>query len=190
MSDLDEFDQVKQHLNVREEPEGTVYTPPDGKPVNSEGIYLPDDPSTLTDRLINTERRYILPIAQVVARIFHVLPITDDVYRTVPMDLRDKLLNVIVSRSDIRQISSNIIGWPAIRVVVKQYEVVRIHVLRDFSKDTCDVTEMQLWVNLMNGYHLIRDPHGPIGPEALSAILTRYGDKEGILPAALVPAIR
>ena len=188
---MSEFDRMKPLLTPHEGPSDSVYTPPDHAPVDKEGIYTPDDPSTQTDRLVNTERKFILPIAQVVSRVFRVLPITDDVYRTIPQDRRATTLNVIVSRSDIQQMGSNVIAWPAVRVVVKQYEVVRIHVNRDFGRDTCDVFEMELWVNLHGNYDRVRPPDGvPIGPEALFKILTRYADKEGILPAAMIPLVR
>jgi len=192
MSDQEDFERVKPLLSVRDEPAGTIYTPPDGQPVDNEGIYLPDDPSVMTDRLVNWERRFLLPLAQIVSRVFRVLPITDDVYRTLPQDTRNSVLCVVLSRSEIQQVAgADAIRWPAIRVVVKQYEVVRINVVCDFSRKVCDVEFMDLWRNAKPGYERIIDPNGrAIGPQTIYQILTRYAAIEGILPSVMIPSVR
>ncbi len=108
----------KNVLKLRDEPAGTIYTPPDCDPLTKEGLYLPDDPSSQTDRLINTERKYLIPLAWHMAPIFRVHPITDDIYRQTPQQVRAERLSLVISRSDIKQVDSNVLEWPAIRVIV------------------------------------------------------------------------
>ena len=184
----------KNVLKLRDEPAGTIYTPPDGDPLTKEGLYLPDDPSSQTDRLINTERKYLIPLAWHMAPIFRVHPITDDIYRQTPQQVRAERLSLVISRSDIKQVDSNVLEWPAIRVIVKQYDVVRVVIRRDFSRDICEIRRLWLWSNSEGDYSSVEDPDGgDIDLQTMLEILAKYAALEGILrgaPIGPVPAVQ
>jgi len=179
----DGFDRV---ATEKFEPEGYIYKPPKGAPILSappDGVfYKVALPSQQTDKLQPYERRYTIPIAMAVAPIFGVVPIPDDVYRTAPEQSKLENMFCIFSRSNIKKLSSGILEWDAVVVVIRKFCVVRIECHLHPGDNTFYVRRVYLWSSNSQKYEVVEDPKDvKINPEVLPVILDQYATIEGIL---------
>ncbi len=180
----DQFtDQLKGYANVRTEPTSYEYEPPAGHPIlelpPEAKIYQLDEPTKQTDLLAAYERRHIIPIAMMIAPIFDVVPVPDDVYRAAPEYAKNNLFCVI-SRSGITR-DGDILNWDTVVVVVQRLCVVRINCDLEPQSDRFTIRRVFLWSQRLQRYELIQDPESPrIDPSALPYILDRYVAVEGI----------
>lgn len=163
-------------------PTDAIYSPPLHDALDNSGVYLPDDPTSELDRLINTERKYLIPIAWEMSRVFRTPPISDDFYRSVPETHKNARLFIVVSRTGIRAIKPGLIEWNAIRVLVKKYDVVRVTCRMDFSNDKFEIRKLWLWTNVKNDFVPVEDPQGlSIDVPTTIEVLARYAISEGII---------
>jgi len=170
----------------RYDPEGFIYQPPEGAPILSpppEGVfYRVALPSQQTDKLQPYERRYVIPVAMSIAPIFGVVPIPDDVYRTAPEQSKLTNLFCIFSRSNIRKLSSGILEWDAVVVVIRKFCVVRVECHLHPGNNLFYIRRVYLWSNTSERYEVVEDPKDvKINPEVLPVILDQYATIEGIL---------
>lgn len=163
-------------------PSDAIYTPPLHDAIDDTGIYLPDDPSTERDRLINTERKFLFPIAWAIAKVFRTPPITDDIFRSVPEEHKDSRLFLLVSRTGIKSVKSGIIEWDAIRVIVRRYDIIRVSCRMDFSTGKFEIRKVWLWTNYQNDWVPVEDPAGSaIDIPTLVEVLAQYALSEGVI---------
>ena len=176
-------DRLKKYANVREEPSNYTYDAPEGHPIlklpPSAKLYAPDEPTKQTDLLAPYERRHIIPIAMLVAPIFDVVPVPDDVFRAAPEFAKNNLF-CIISRSGIQR-DGGVLGWDAVVVVVKKLCVVRVTCALDPQNDRFTIKRVLLWSRRHQDYQEVRDPESPgVDPSVLPYILDRYNAVEGI----------
>jgi len=179
----DGFDRV---ATERFEPEGYIYQPPKGAPILGippEGVfYKVAQPSPQTDKLQPYERRYIIPIALAVSPIFDVSPIPDDVYRRTPEQSKLQNLFCIISRSNIKKLSSGTLEWDAVVVVARKFCVVRIQCHLHPGQDLFYIRRIYLWSKATQRYEVVEDPKDvKVSPEVIPVILDQYVAIEGIL---------
>jgi len=187
MSHEDEAQRVLQGMrNVGREVNvlgGGDYVPPKGVPIldlpPEAKIYKVDLPTKQTDLLIGYERRYIIPVALLVAPIFGAEAKPDDIYRALPEYAKNNL-HVIYSRSGITK-QDKVLNWDAIVVVVQKLCIVRINCDLDPVQDQFSIRALYLWSRKKQGYETVLDPQSPkIDPSVLPYILDRYAAIEGI----------
>ena len=162
---------------------GTEYGPPKGFPIlelpKDAIFYKVDIPTRQTDLLAGYERRYVIPIAMMIAPIFGQDPKPDDVYRLVP-DYAKNNLHVVFSRSGVKR-NGSVINWDAIVVVVQKLCIVRINCDLEPANDKFSIREMLLWSRNAQTYSPVRDPQGGgIDPKVIPYILEKYAEMENI----------
>ena len=159
------------------------YAPPKGIPIldlpPEAKIYGVDMPTKQTDLLVGYERRYIIPIALLVAPIFGTEAKPDDIYRALPEHAKSNL-HVIYSRSGITR-RGNALNWDAVVVTVQKLCVVRLNCDLDPVQDQFNIRALYLWSQRKQGYEIVSDPQGAaVDPSVLPYILDRYAAIEGI----------
>jgi hypothetical protein len=159
------------------------YVPPKGIPIldlpPEAKTYKVDMPTKQTDLLVGYERRYIIPVALLVAPIFGTEAKPDDIYRALPAYAKNNL-HVIYSRSGVTR-RDKVLNWDAIVVTVQQLCVVRLNCDLDPVQDKFVIRALYLWSHRKQGYEMVRDPQqGPVDPSVLPYILDRYAAIEGI----------
>lgn len=175
--------QLKNYASVRNEPSNYTYEPPKGRPIlelpPEAKIYQLDEPTRQTDLLAAYERRHVIPIAMMIAPIFDVVPVPDDVYRAAPEYAKNNLFCVI-SRSGITR-DGKVLNWDSVVVVVQRLCVVRINCDLEPQADRFTIRRVFLWTQRLQRYELIQDPEAPnIDPSVLPYVLDRYVAVEGI----------
>jgi len=162
---------------------GGELKPPKGHPIlelpPSAKIYEVGMPTKQTDLLVGYERRYIIPIALLIAPIFETEAKPDDVYRAMPEYAKNHL-HVIYSRSGITR-HDNILNWDAVVVTVQKLCVVRVNCDLAPMQDQFAIRKLMLWSRRKQDYEVVHDPDGqPVDPSVLPYILDRYAVIEGI----------
>lgn len=158
-------------------------SPPKGMPIlelpPSAKLYKVGIPTKQTDLLIGYERRYIIPIALLVAPLFRTEAKPDDVYRALPEHAKSNL-HVIYSRSGIERHGDKL-NWDAVVVTVQKLCIVRINCDLYPTQDKFEIRGMLLWSRKTQDYQPVVDPQGqPIEPSVLPYILDRYVEIEKI----------
>jgi len=174
---------LKGYATEREEPSNHVYAPPRGHPIlalpPSAKIYTVGEPTRQTDLLAPYERRHVIPIAMLIAPIFDVTPVPDDVFRAAPEYAKSNLF-CIFSRSGIQKHGSKL-NWDAVVVVVQKLCIVRVNCSLDPTNNSFSINRVFLWSRKHQDYQMVEDPQSQtISPTVLPYILDRYVNVEKI----------
>ncbi len=175
--------QVQKYATVREEPTDYKYSPPAGRPIlklpDACKLYQVDEPHRQSDLLAGYERRHTIPIAMMIAPVFGVVPIPDDVYRLAPEYAKNNLF-CIFSRSGIQR-TGDVLNWDAVVVVVQKLCVVRVNCDLSPGADKFSIKRILLWSSKTQTYQTIQDPSTPtVDPSVVPYIMDRYAAIEGI----------
>jgi hypothetical protein len=179
------FNFVQKYGTEREELVHDPYKPPPGSPSYKTHIsqlrYEPDLTSSHVARMDPYEQEHVFELAWYVASVFQVQPIPDALYASVPTGQKSKNMFCVISRTDVRPVSSEKIAWPAILVLVKEIPVVKVICTLDFSLNKFDIWQLILWVNEKGSYEKpITNGNKPMDPVTLLPILDQYRKVERI----------
>jgi hypothetical protein len=176
------FDALQQMGPGKEERiDADPYAPPPGRPNYISPLqryrYVPDAPNEHSVRLDPFEQKHVYKMALQLATVFgpEVQPIPDAMYAVLPHAQKAAQLFVIVSRSEIKQVGSDRIAWPALQVVVKEIPLVKIICTADFGTDAFDAWQIIFWRDDINGYEKpITRGQNPIPIAMIVEFVSRY----------------
>lgn len=174
-------------LNEMEVPEGQRYDPPDGvqlfRPFQELTQFFPcPNPKAVPQWIVPYEDRYLMPLAEGIAKVFRVPLLNDAEYHEMPEEAKATMLSCCLTRAEILQVRPGVWSWHPIVVIVKYMVMVAINVEVQPQERKIVIREMKLWNNSAQEYAVIRDPaKGYIqDPVVLLQILHRYAEMEKI----------
>jgi len=128
------------------------------------------------------EVRYLKPLGERIAQVFHVNLIDDDEYIGMPEEAKATQLSCVLTRSQLRDTGTGIFTWDPICVVVKYMVMVAVQIRLDQPNNRIDIVKALLWANSQQTYVPVFDEKaGKIeNPGVLLQILERYAGLEGL----------